>query len=191
MSESRFAGWKRDLVYIIVLVAVVIISIFLFFLPVVHMMYFFDVPNQYPFVFILFTLVAIPGFSLLFFWLILREVTAMMRTQSKEDMEKTILIEQTPEDLEIDEEIENKKRIIAAAIKELSRKASRIMFSEVAKLINLDEGEVEDLVVLLMADNVVEGDLRYTEDDHMYLQLPKPFKVTYEKDADSSGEESE
>ncbi|MHA1146291.1 MAG: hypothetical protein ACTSRW_16265 [Candidatus Helarchaeota archaeon] len=181
-KKGFFEGWKKDLLFTSILIIIMVLTIILFFVPVLHMMMFF---NVHPIIFIAVSLVLIPGISIIFLYFIFHEMNAILKERSKGEMDRIIEIERMSFDDEIDEELETKKRIISAAIRKIAMGKNKIFASEIAEIIDMDEGEVEDLIVLLVADETFIADVGY-KDDVLFIDLPKQHKVRFRRKKEKS-----
>ena len=84
-----------------------------------------------------------------------------------------------------DWDFENKKRIVNRAIKQISEQkdVTIIYFEEISKVTTIEEGEVEDLVVLSLADGLLEGDVYFDEEDKGCVKIKsRKYRVKYEED---------
>ena len=175
---------RRNLMYLIALIIGIIASILFIFVPIINIMMQF---NTHPIWFILVVCVIIPLVSVGLIYLLLDLVRTITRESREEELKEVVGgsgVSKTEREVLADLEFENKKTIIYGALKQISelKETTIIYFEEIADGTGYDEGEIEDFVVLLIADGVMDGDVYFDEDDKGCVKLKSPqFKVKYDK----------
>ncbi|MHA1895554.1 MAG: hypothetical protein ACTSX4_13730 [Candidatus Helarchaeota archaeon] len=141
--------------------------------------------NFNPIFFILMVLVLIPITSLGMIYLLLDYYKRISKTSEKSKIDEVIFEKpDKPTEREIldDWEFENRKRLIRSTLNKISKEKETtiVYFEEISELTNYDEIEVENIVVLLLAEGLLEGDVYFDEEDKGCIKLKnREFKVTY------------
>ena len=177
---------RKNLMYFITLIVGFIAAILFVFVPIVNIMIQF---NTEPIWFILIVCVVMPIISVGLIYLLLDLVRTVTRESREEELEKVISdsgSSKTEREVMADLEFENKKTIIYGALKTISelKETTIVYFEEIAEGTGYEEAEVEDYVLLLLADGVMNGDVYFDENEKGCIKLKSPqFKVKYKKDS--------
>jgi len=177
---------KRNLIYLITLIVGIIASIFFIFIPIVNIMIQF---NTEPIWFIIIVCLVMPIISVGLIYLLLDLIRTITKESREEELEKVISdkgASRTEREVMSELEFENKKRIIYGALKQISelKETSIIYFEEISEGTGYEESEVEDFVVLMLADGVLDGDVYFDENDKGCIKLKtRHFKVKYKNNS--------
>ena len=142
----------------------------------------------HPIIFIIVTTLILPLISLGMIYLLLDYYRRVSKTSRKEEIDKVILDKKKkPSEKEMmeDWDFENKKRIVLSAIRQVSKRVDTtiVYFKEVSEATSIEEGEVEDIVVILLAEGHLDGDVYFDEEDKGCVKLKtREYKVKYKKD---------
>ena len=175
---------KKDFVYIAIIIGGYIFCVIFIFIPVINLM----ISSQiHPAIFILTVTLILPLISLGMLYLLLDYYKRISKTSRKEKIDEVILDkskEPTDREMMEDWDFENKKRIVLSAIRQVSKRidTSIIYFEEVSETTSIEEGEIEDIVAILLAEGHIDGDIYFDEEDKGCIKLKtREYKVKFEK----------
>jgi len=173
---------RTNLIYLITLIIGFIAAIFFIFIPIVNILIQF---NTHPIWFIIVVCGIIPFASVALIYLILDFIRTIQKESRDEEMKKVVGNNEkkvTEREILKDLEFENKKTIIFGTLKQLSelKETSIIYFEEISESTTYPENEVEDFVILLLADGIIQGDVYFDQNDKGCIKLKsRQFKVKY------------
>ncbi len=127
----------------------------------------------------------IPIISLILIYSVLSYIRALYSEREKEQVKEVIKPDLTEDEIFEEALFENEKMRVLSIIHSLSKiKGNKISLSAIEKKTNFDIDKIEDIIVLLMADELLDGHFEYPDDGTIFV-LPerKEIKVKYIKDS--------
>lgn len=127
----------------------------------------------------------IPIISIILIYSVLSYIRALYSDREKEQVKDIIEPDLTEDEIFEEALFENEKMRVLSIIHSLSKvKGNKILLSAIEKKTNFDIDKIEDMIVLLMADELLDGHFEYPDDGTIFV-LPerKEIKVKYIKDS--------
>ncbi|NHI93957.1 MAG: hypothetical protein EAX96_15820 [Candidatus Lokiarchaeota archaeon] len=176
---------RKNIIYIAILIGVYVFSIIFIFVPIINIMV---VTQTDPILFILIVTLFIPLVTLGFLYVLLDTYKKMSKTSRDEQIDEVIFDKSkkpTEREMMEDWDFENKKRMILSAVHNISKRVEStiVYFEEIAGAIGIEEGEVEDITIILIAEGLIQGDVYFDEEDKGCVKLKtREFKVKYDNE---------
>ncbi|NVM01876.1 MAG: hypothetical protein HWN67_06050 [Candidatus Helarchaeota archaeon] len=173
---------KINALYIGAAIGVILFVFLLIVPPTIRMMeqLHFDIQSRW----IILTTI-IPIISIILLYSVLSYIRALHSEREKEQVKEIIKADLTEDEIFEDALFENEKMRVLSVIHSFAKiKGKKIPLSAIEKKTNFDIDKIEDIIVLLMADELLDGHFDYPDDGPIFV-LPekKEIKVRYIKDS--------
>ncbi|MFX0135684.1 MAG: hypothetical protein ACFFDN_18715 [Candidatus Hodarchaeota archaeon] len=169
----------------------VILFVFLIILPptmrIMEQLY-MDVQTRWLYLTIIF-----PIITTLLLYVALSYIRALHSDKEKEHVKEIIQPELTDDEVFEEALFENEKMRVLSIIHSFSKiKGRKIALSAIEKKTGFEEDKIEDIIVLLIADELLDGHFEYPDNGPIFV-LPekKEIKVKYVKDSKQNKENKE
>ncbi|MHA1377898.1 MAG: hypothetical protein ACTSRG_05910 [Candidatus Helarchaeota archaeon] len=144
----------------------------------------------------LFLALVMPLMTLLLLFVTLTYVRSLYTEKDKEQVKELITPELSEKEIFEESIFENEKLRVLNILKTMKKlKGNKIPLSVIRKKTSFEIDDIEDIILILMADELLNGDLEYTDDGPIFIfPEKKEIKVKYvpdSKDAPDKNNEEE
>ncbi|MFX1449955.1 MAG: hypothetical protein ACFFCM_03865 [Promethearchaeota archaeon] len=181
---------KVNILYIIAAIGVILFVFLVILPPTIRIMerLYMDVQTRWLYLTILF-----PVITTLLLFVVLSYIRSLYADREKEQVKEIIKPELTDDEVFEEALFENEKMRVLSIIHSFSKiKGNKIPLSAIEKKTNFDIDKIEDIIVLLLADELLDGNFEYPDEGPIFV-LPekKEIKVTYVKNSNEKLEKKE
>ncbi|MHA1301845.1 MAG: hypothetical protein ACTSO9_20695 [Candidatus Helarchaeota archaeon] len=178
---------ERINVYYIITAVLVIVFVWLVMVPpIIRMLEYSEVLYRW-----IVLAMIMPVLTILLLYAALSYVRSVSTEVDKEKMKELVTPELTEKEIFEEAVFDNEKLQVLSVIRTFKKlKGNKILLSAIKKKTGFEIEDIEDMVLILMAEELLDGDLEYSENGPLIIfPEKKEIKVTYKPDADEKNEE--